>query len=99
MSTLKIWETVRDTSGIGAIRLDERVSYQAVTFTATAGVSAAFDDDTSVIAVSADVACAVRCNAPGTANPAAVVTDYPVAANVVTFFSVLPRAKLSVIAT
>lgn len=95
MSTLKIWETVKDTSGIGVIRLDERTNYQAVTFTATAGVSGAFDSETSIIAVSADVACAVRVGS----LPTAIVTDYPVVANTLTFIAVEPGAKISAIAT
>jgi hypothetical protein len=95
MSTLKIWETVGSKSGLPLIRIDERVNYQTVTFTGTAGTSAAFDTDTSVIAVIADVACAVRI---GT-GPAAVVTDYPLVANTVTHFDVQPGQKISVIAT
>lgn len=96
MATLKIWETVRDTSGIGVVRLDERTNYQTVSFTGTAGASAAFDADTSIIAISADVACAVRVGAVGT-TPTAVATDFPVAANTLTYFAVLPGAKISAV--
>lgn len=96
MSTLKIWETVQSTS-LPVVRLDERVNYQTVTFTATAGTSAAFDTDTTVIAIVADVACAVRVGSA----PTAIVTDYPIAANAMppTHFLVQPGQKISVIAT
>lgn len=94
MSTLKIWETVR-ADNLPIIRLDERVTYQTVTFTATAGTSVAFDGDTSVITVSADVACALRVGA----NPTAVVTDYPLPANTLFDIEVKPGQKISVIAT
>lgn len=95
MSTLKIWETVKATSGLPVIRLDDRTNYQTVSFTATAGTSAAFDGDTSIITVKADVACAVRIGA----SPTAVVTDYPLDANTAYDFEVQPGAKISVIAT
>lgn len=95
MSTLKIWETVKPSSNLPVIRLDERVNYKTVSFTGTPGVSAAFDDDTSIITVTADAACAVRV---GTA-PTAVVTDFPLAANTLYDFEVTPGAKISVIAT
>lgn len=95
MSTLKIWETVRATSGLPIIRLDERVTQNSVTFTSTAGQSAAFDADTSVISVVADVACALRVGA----NPTAVVTDYPLAANTMLDIEVKPGDKISAIAT
>ena len=94
MSTLKIWETVR-ADNLPIIRLDERVTYQNVTFTATAGTSVAFDGDTSVITVSADVACALRVGA----NPTAVVTDYPLPADTLFDIEVTPGQKISVIAT
>jgi hypothetical protein len=95
MATLKIWETVRAGSGLPVIRLDERTNYQTVAFTGTAGQSAAFDDDTSVITVVADAACAVRVGA----NPTAVVTDFPLAANTARDFEVAPGQKISAIAT
>lgn len=95
MSTLKIWETVRATSGLPIIRLDERVTYQTVNFTGTAGTSVAFDADTGVISVKADVACAVRVGAA----PTAVVTDYPLDANTILDIDVQPGQKISVIAT
>lgn len=94
MSTLKIWETVR-ADNLPIIRLDERVTYQTVTFTATAGQSVAFDVDTSVITVSADVACALEVGA----DPTAVVTDYPLPANTLFDIEVKPGQKISVIAT
>lgn len=95
MSTLKIWETVRASSGLPVIRLDERTNYQTVSFTGTAGVSAAFDVDTSIITVSADAACALRV---GNA-PTAVVTDYPLPANTLLDIEVQPGQKISAIAT
>lgn len=95
MSTLKIWESVRATSGLPILRLDERVTYQTVTFTGTAGLSAAFDGDTSVITVVADAACAVRIGAA----PTAIVTDFPLLANTREDFEVQPGQKISVIAT
>lgn len=95
MSTLKIWETVRPGSGLPVIRLDERTGYQAVTFTGTPGLSAAFDSDTSIITVQADVACALRVGSA----PTAVVTDYPLAANTPLDIEVEPGKKISVIAT
>lgn len=93
MATLKIWETVRSTSGLPVLRLDERTTYQTVTFTGTAGVSAAFDGDTSVISIKADVACAVRVGA----SPTAVATDYPLAANTLLDLQVAPGQKISAI--
>ncbi len=95
MATLKIWETVRSTSGLQVIRLDDRINYQAVTFTGTPGQSAAFDGDTSIIRVKADAACAVKVGS----NPTAAVTDFPLEANVAEDFEVQPGQKLSVIAT
>lgn len=95
MSTLKIWETVRSSSGLPVLRLDERTTYQAVTFTGTAGPSAAFDGDTSIITVRADVACAVRVGAA----PVAVANDFPLAANTSYDFEVAPGQKISAIAT
>lgn len=95
MSTLKIWETVQVVDGLPIRRLDERTTYQAVTFTATAGTSAAFDTDTTVISIQADVACAVRV---GTA-PTAIVTDFPLVAATMYDFAVQPGQKISVIAT
>ncbi len=95
MSTLKIWETVRSTSGLPLLLLDERTTYKTVTFTGTAGTSAAFDDDTSVISVKADAACAIRVGA----NPTAIVTDYPLVADTIQDIEVQPGQKISVIAT
>ncbi len=95
MSTLKIWETVKSTSGLPLLRLDERTTYQTVSFTGTAGTSAAFDADTSVISIKADAACAVRVGSA----PTAVVTDYPVDANTIQELHVEPGQKISVIAT
>ncbi len=95
MSTLRIWETVKAGSGLPVVRLDERTTYQTVTFTSTQGTSAAFDTDTSIITVSADVACAVRVGAA----PVAVTTDYPLAANSLADFAVEPGQKISVVAT
>lgn len=94
MSTLKIWETVR-AEFLPIVQLDERTTYQAVAFTGTAGVSAAFDSDTSVITVKADAACALRVGS----NPTAVVTDYPLDANTTLDIAVEPGKKISVIAT
>jgi hypothetical protein len=95
MATLKIWETVRCSSGLPVLRLDDRTNYQTVSFTGTAGTSAAFDADTSIITVRADVACALRVGS----DPTAVVTDYPLAANTLLDLEVVPGAKISAIAT
>lgn len=95
MSTLSIWESVRATSGLPVIRLDERVTINSVTFTGTAGQSAAFDADTSIITVRSDVACAIRVGA----NPTAVVTDFPLAADTLMDLEVQPGQKISAIAT
>lgn len=94
MSTLKIWESVRALN-LPVLRLDDRVTYQTVTFTGTAGTSAAFDQDTSVISVKADVACALRVGPA----PTAIVTDYPLAADTILDVEVQPGHKISVIAT
>ena len=94
MSTLKIWETVKASSSLPVIRLDERTNYQTVTFTAAQGTSAAFDGDTSVITVIADAACAVRVGV----TPVAVITDFPLALNTARDFEVLPGQKISVFA-
>lgn len=94
MATLKIWETVRPPNGLPILRLDGRATYQTVTFTGTAGQSAAFDADTSIISIMADANCAV---VVGT-NPTAVVTDFPIDANTRQDFAVEPGQKISVIA-
>ncbi|WP_283419229.1 hypothetical protein [Sphingopyxis sp. Geo48] len=95
MSTLSIWETVRSDSGLPIIRLDKRMTKNSVTFTGTAGQSAAFDAATSVITVRADVACALAVGA----NPTAVVTDYPLPADTLMDIEVRPGQKISAIAT
>jgi hypothetical protein len=95
MSTLKIWESVRATSGLPVIRLDERVTYQTVSFTGTAGVSAAFDSDTSIITISADADCALAVGA----DPEAETTDFPLAADTLLDLEVQPGQKISAIAT
>lgn len=95
MSTLKIWETVQGDRDKPLIRLDSRVVYQTVTFTGTAGVSAAFASTTGVITIRADAACAVRVGE----TPTAVINDYPIDAGVLYDFEVAPGAKISVIAT
>lgn len=94
MSTLKIWEMPRHTAGLPFVKLGIP-TYQTVTFTGTAGASAAFADSTGLVSISADAACAVRV----AADPTAIVTDYPVAANTLTSFLVSPGQKISVIAT
>lgn len=94
MSTLKIWETVRSTT-LPILRLDERTTYQTVAFTGTAGVSAAFDADTSIITVQADAACAIRVGVA----PTAITTDYPLAADTPLDLLVRPGEKISAIAT
>lgn len=94
MATLHIWETVRATNGLPLVRLDDRVTYQTVAFTGTAGQSAAFDGDTSVISLLADANCAVRVGD----DPTAVATDFPLDANIRQDFTVEPGQKLSVIA-
>lgn len=95
MSTLKIWETTKAASGLPIIRLDERVIYQTVTFTGTAGTSAVFNTNTTVITVNADVACAIRVGSA----PTAVVTDYPLATGTSLDIEVYPGQKISAIAT
>jgi hypothetical protein len=95
MATLKIWETTRSPSALQLIRLSESTAYQAVAFTGTAGTSAAFDSDTTVISVQADAACAVRVGAA----PVAVATDFPLAANTMYDFAVQPGEKISAITT
>lgn len=92
---MHIWETVGSKSGLSILRLDDRTTHQSFSFTGTAGTSAAFDGDTSVISVKADVACAVRV---GT-GPTAVTTDYPLPANTMLDIEVQPGAKISAIAT
>lgn len=94
MSTLQIWETVRASNGLAFVRLDDRTTYQTVSFTGTAGQSAAFDADTSVISIKADTDCAVRIGA----NPTAVATDLPLSAGNVCNLAVDPGQKISVIA-
>ena len=94
MATLQIWETVRSGTGLPVIRLDDRTTYQAVAFTATAGQSVAFDTDTSIITVRADVAAAVRVGD----DPTAVTTDFPVDADTLYDFETLPGQKISAVA-
>lgn len=94
MATLRIWETVR-ASYLPIIRVDERMNYQAVTFTGAQGVSAAFDADTSVITIVSDVACAVAIGAA----PVATANSYPLAANTLLDIEVQPGAKISAITT
>lgn len=95
MATLSVWETVRASNGVPVVRLDERTTYQAVSFTGTPGQSEAFDSDTSIITVKSDAACALRVGP----NPTADVTDFPLDANILYDFEVQPGQKLSVIAT
>jgi hypothetical protein len=95
MATLEIWETVRASSGLPVIRLDDRVVAQDVDFTAGATQSAAFGEATSIIALRSDVNCAIAIGA----NPTATTADYPLTANTLTWVEVAPGAKLSVIAT
>lgn len=94
MATLKIWETVRAANAMPLVRLDERTTYQTVAFTGTAGVSNAFDGDTTVISVVADANAAIRVGAA----PTAVATDFQIDANVRQDFAVEPGQKISVIA-
>lgn len=93
MATLRIWETVRNADGLPLIVLDERTTYQAVTFT-TATQSNAFDEDTSVITVVASAAAAIAVGE----NPTASADSYPLAADTPTDFRVQPGQRLSVIA-
>lgn len=93
MATLKIWETVRAPNAMPLVRLDDRTNYQAVAFTGTAGQSVAFDADTTVISVIADVNAAIRIGSA----PTAVATDFPLDANVRQDFSVEPGQKVSVV--
>lgn len=95
MATLKIWETVRSTYGLPLLQLDDRTTYQTVTFTGTAAQSAAFDTDTSVISIQSDAACAIRVGE----NPTALATDYPLAANTVLDLAVKPGLRISAITT
>ncbi len=92
MATLRIWETVR-ASHLPIIRLDERLTYQEVSFTSTAGQSAAFDGDTSVITVVSDVDCAIAVGA----DPTATANSYPLAANTERDIEVKPGDKISAI--
>lgn len=94
MSTLSIWETVRSSSGLPVLRLDERTTVNGVTFDATAGQSDPFDADTSIITVVSDVPCALRVGA----DPTAEVTDYPLAADTLLDLEVVPGQKISAIA-
>ncbi|HWW56369.1 MAG TPA: hypothetical protein VN047_05705 [Sphingopyxis sp.] len=94
MATLSIWETVRSTSGLPVLRLDDRTNYQSVTFTGTAAASAAFDVDTSIITVLASANCAIRV---GSNNPVAIVTDYPLTAGTLLDLEVQPGQKISAI--
>ena len=93
MATLKIWETVRSTNGLPLVRLDSRITYQTVTFTGTAGQSAAFDGDTTVVSLIADANCAVAVGS----NPTATATSFPLDANVRQDFAVDPGMKISAI--
>lgn len=92
MATLRIWETVR-AANLPIIRLDERLTYQQVTFTGTAAASAAFDDDTSVITISSDVACAVAVGA----SPVATANSFPLPANTLLDVEVKPGHKISAV--
>jgi len=94
MSTLKIWESVQSVDGDPLIRLDSKITTNSVTFTGTAGQSAAFDDDTGIITVLADADCAVAIGA----NPTATTADFPVPAGVRYDFRVSPGQKISAIA-
>ncbi|HEX8577990.1 MAG TPA: hypothetical protein VF655_00160 [Allosphingosinicella sp.] len=94
MAKLRIWESVRGASGLPLVRLDDRVNYQEVTFSGAAAASAAFDADTSVISVLADVACAVKVSS----DPTADINSFPVPANTRIDFEVTPGSKISAIA-
>lgn len=94
MATLRIWETV-PASRKNVIRIDERMTYQSVTYTGTAAASAAFDADTGIITVASDAACAIAIGP----NPVATVNSYPLAANTLLDIEVQPGAKISAITT
>lgn len=100
MSTLRVTEI----SSTGAARLNgaaealkiKGATQNPVTFTGTAGRSAAFQTGTKAIRVVPDVACAV---AIGSSSVTAVVTDTFLAANSVTLFDVDGGDYISAIAT
>lgn len=92
MATLKVWETVRP-SHWPVIRIDERLTYQAVTFTGTAGQSNAFDADTSIITVQADANCAIAVGP----DPTATANGYPLTSGDTLDIEVSPGDKISAI--
>jgi len=100
MSTMYITEYSRlagDADGrvIQAGKHDAYDTDQQVTFTATAGASAAFGADTHLIRVSCDAAAFLAFGA----DPTAVTTEgTPVQANTPEFFGVVPGQKVSAVA-
>ena len=70
------------------------VTNQTVTFTATAGASAAFNSSTNFIRVYSDTAGYIKF---GAAPTAVTATDMPISANTPEFFGVVPGQKISVV--
>lgn len=71
------------------------IAQQKVTFTGTAGVSAAFNVATRTIRVQADGICSVRVFSGATSN--ATVSDMRLTAGQTEWFAVAPGAKISAI--
>jgi len=93
MAILKIWETVRTSTGLPVISPDARMAYQEVDFSAGEARSDPFAETTGIISVLADVDCAVRINGDD-----ATTDDFPVIADEREDFAALPSGTISVIA-
>jgi hypothetical protein len=70
------------------------VTIQNITFTATAGVSAAFDRNTKLVRVISDADCRILFGV----SPTAVVTDMLLKAGSAEYFGVTPYLKISAVA-
>lgn len=95
MATLGIWETARSSTGYPVLRLDDFTVYQAVSFTGTAGQSAAFSQNTTFITIKPDANCAIKIGA----NPTAITDDYPLTAGELVDIEVRRGDKISAVAT
>ena len=98
MSNLSVTEydnTTLDARGDSMpVATNPGVTIQNISFTATAGVSAAFDRDTKLVRVISDADCRILFGA----NPTAVVTDMLLKAGSVEYFGVTPYIKISAVA-
>jgi hypothetical protein len=98
MSNLSITEyddvTLDDRGAAMPVANNPGITVQNVSFTATAGQSAAFNRETRLLRIIADADCRIIFGA----DPTAVTTDMLVKAGSVEYFGVTPFIKVSAVA-